>query len=112
VGQRFAFEQPHKGFFTISLLITSGNFLCQFLHAGAIKMFYGRQVKCRQNSPVDRDKMRRELDCDRFASRERKLLLDLGKVAMLGDAVGPDTLVAFDEKVIELCFASGATDAT
>src|SRR5690606_1518269 len=42
---------------------------------------------------------------------ERELFLDLGKVAVPGNAVGPQALVALREQVRDLRLAPGAADA-
>jgi len=75
-------------------------------------MFFRRQIERCQDAPVDGDQVRCELDRDFFTGGQRELFFDLGKVPVFGHAVGPDTFVAFAEKIIDLGFPAGAADAT
>src|SRR6266700_3443397 len=75
-------------------------------------MFHGSQIKRGQDAAIDRNQMRRELNCHRLACGKGKLLLDFGKVAMFRDAVRPDAFVALDEEIIELRLAASAADAS
>src|SRR5947209_5687978 len=55
--------------------------------------------------------MRRELNNDLFIVQDRQFLFDLGKMSMFRHAVGPDTFVAFGEKIIGFDFPSRASNA-
>ena len=112
VGQGLAFQQTNKRLTGISLLITRGDAFTEGGDfGGRRKILHGREVERGEDAAVDRDQVRSELDDHRRAGRERKLLLNLGKMPVLGHAVGAHALVALGEEIVHVRLAARATHA-
>src|SRR5256885_2217973 len=63
------------------------------------KMHRGRDVKRREYAAVDRDEVRRELDCHWGIRGEGEFLFDFREVPVLRDGIRPHALITFNKKV-------------
>src|ERR1051326_2398311 len=113
VGKRWPFEQSDKR------LVAVGRFIAlsePILQSQALVRVPDRgrrfQVERGQDTAIHRDEVRRELDDDLSAGGERELFLDFRQMAMLKDAVRPDTLIALHEHIIEFGLPPGTADTT
>ena len=113
IRQSIVRQQPNERLVLIGLsvagddLFREGGFF-RFCH----KRLRGGQIKGAQNAAGDRGKMRGELHRNGSAGGRRKLLFHLGKVAMLGDAVGLEAFVTLGVEEWNVGLAAGPTHAT
>src|SRR5437667_12135073 len=108
-SQYAAVNQTNKRFVAIRAAVTSSDLLSQCVHFRQCrKMLFRREIKRAKNAAIDRNEMGRELNNDRLFCREAQLLLDLGQMPMLRNAVGTHAFMALDKQIVSLDFSSRA----